>query len=172
MARIQSGHPARGALSIETDVDLEQQPTSSPSANVNGARYAQFFRADPAVSGAQEQLPSALDIPGPNPSDWANPRFLFVTPSLNTTQPGGLFAVPPSPPGAAAGASTGTVGSGKKKAQVFALPNMFLASSEKGWISNKASSGTTASKTRGVGGHVTQVPGSSVMLSLTVEEDQ
>lgn len=71
-----------------------------------------------------EKSPSSnfqpLDIPGPDPSVWATPRFLFLstedssssTPSSNST-------------------STDTK---TKKKQVMALPNMFVAASEKGWI--------------------------------------
>ncbi|KDN53475.1 hypothetical protein K437DRAFT_265833 [Tilletiaria anomala UBC 951] len=169
LARILSGSPSRGSLSLDTDVELESAFGSMPTRE-NAKRYVQFYQADPSTT--RVQFPSALDIPGLNPSDWASPRFLFLTPSLNTLESGG-----PSGLGQQEGQAPGQAT--KRKTQVLALPNMFVAASERGWISRSRSlargcegieTSDTALQQQQQQAHVTNVPGSSVMLSLVVQE--
>jgi hypothetical protein len=157
LARILSGHPSRGSLSVDTDVELGPSGSSTSAESPERPGYVQFYQADPELSAVQ--LPSALDIPGPNPGEWAAPRFLFLTPSLNTLESQAEAAPTSSTEG----------GDGKnKKAQVLALPNMFVVASDRGWISRKAPS---KAMKKGEQGKSTNVPGSSVMLSLVVEDE-
>ncbi len=170
MARILSGHPSRGSLSVETDVDLEplsaEDGGSATQQKQAREQYVQFYREDPELRLAQ--FPSALDIPGPNPGEWASPRFLFVTPSNNTTEDYAQHAAA----AAAAAEAQEAKGKGKAKAQVLALPNMFIAASDRGWVERRSAAAPAGSIVRGVEqGKVTNVPGSSVMLSLVLENE-
>lgn len=134
LAQILSGHPSRGTLSIDTEVELGPGP-GQPQGTMK--TYAQFFQIDPAFLSKNKQggeevkaevkliSPSAIEIPGPDPSVWVTPRFLFLSlPASNEDLP-----------------KANQAGVGKKEAggkhQVMALPNLFVAASERGWIAGK-----------------------------------
>ncbi|CBQ72650.1 conserved hypothetical protein [Sporisorium reilianum SRZ2] len=132
LAQILSGHPSRGTLSVETQVELGPGP-GQPQGTMK--TYAQFYQIDPAfVSRSQTQgdqvkaeikliSPSAIEIPGADPSVWLTPRFLFLSlPASNEDRPK-ADQVQPAKQG------------GKHK--VMALPNLFVAASERGWIAGK-----------------------------------
>lgn len=131
LAQILSGHPSRGTLSVETQVELGPG-AGQPQGTMK--TYAQFYQIDPAFlskakKGGEEVRaevklisPSAIEIPGPDPSVWVTPRFLFLSlPASNDEQPK-IDQV--------------TQGKGGKH-QVMALPNLFIAASERGWIAGK-----------------------------------
>ena len=131
VAQILSGHPSRGTLSIDTQVELGPGP-GQPQGTMK--TYAQFYQIDPAfVSQSKTQAddiraeiklisPSAIDIPGADPTVWRTPRFLFLSlPASNQDRP-----------------KTDHVQTKQgKKHQVMALPNLFVAASERGWIAGK-----------------------------------
>lgn len=132
LAQILSGHPSRGTLSIDTQVELGPGP-GQPQGTMK--TYAQFYQIDPAfVSKSKKEgdqvkaevkliSPSAIEIPGPDPSVWVTPRFLFLSlPPSNEDLP-----------------KVDEVQQGKQggKHQVMALPNLFIAASERGWIAGK-----------------------------------
>ncbi|SOV05990.1 uncharacterized protein UDID_03496 [Ustilago sp. UG-2017a] len=137
LSQILSGHPSRGTLSIDTEVELGPGP-GQPQGTMK--TYAQFYQIDPAFllkhkKGGEEVKaevklisPSAIEIPGPDPSVWVTPRFLFLSlPASNEDLPK---------------ADQANNGAGKKqggggKHQVMALPNLFIAASERGWIAGK-----------------------------------
>ena len=133
LAQILSGHPSRGTLSIDTQLELGPG-AGEPQGTMK--TYAQFLQIDPAsVSRAHkdgEQVkaelklvsPSAIEIPGRQPSVWLTPRFLFLT--LPAAEQQEL----PSRHEAK------QVNKGGKH-QVMALPNLFIAASERGWIAGK-----------------------------------
>ena len=133
LAQILSGHPSRGTISIDTQVELGPG-AGQPQGTMK--TYAQFFQIDPAFVSRGKQdgeevkaevkllSPSAIEIPGPDPSVWVTPRFLFLSlPASNESMPK-LEEV------------TGSKGKGGKH-QVMALPNLFVAASERGWIAGK-----------------------------------
>lgn len=142
LAQILSGHPSRGTLSVDTQVELGPGP-GQPQGTMK--TYAQFYQIDPALVStaaptgdevsAQVKLlsPSAIEIPGPDPSAWVTPRFLFLSlPASNDQRP------KPEQPKPA---------QGKVKHQVMALPNLFVAASERGWIAGKGQSVTDSRQT-------------------------
>ncbi|TKY86139.1 hypothetical protein EX895_004964 [Sporisorium graminicola] len=132
LAQILSGHPSRGTLSIDTQVELGPGP-GQPQGTMK--TYAQFYQIDPAFASrskphgdedkAEIKLvrPSAIEIPGADPSVWLTPRFLFLSlPASNEDLP-----------------KSDQVHHGKQggKHQVMALPNLFIAASERGWIAGR-----------------------------------
>lgn len=132
LAQILSGHPSRGTLSIDTQVELGPGP-GQPQGTMK--TYAQFYQIDPAfVSRSKRQgdevkadvkliSPSAIEIPGADPSVWLTPRFLFLSlPASNEDLP-------------KADQVQQIKQGGKHK--VMALPNLFIAASERGWIAGK-----------------------------------
>ncbi|GAK65370.1 uncharacterized protein PAN0_008c3587 [Moesziomyces antarcticus] len=142
LAQILSGHPSRGTLSVDTQVELGPGP-GQPQGTMK--TYAQFYQIDPALVStsaptgdevsAQVKLlsPSAIEIPGPDPSVWVTPRFLFLSlPVSNEQRP------KPDQPKPA---------QGKVKHQVMALPNLFVAASERGWIAGKGQTATDSRQT-------------------------
>ncbi|SPO27461.1 uncharacterized protein UTRI_10578 [Ustilago trichophora] len=131
LAQILSGHPSRGTLSVDTQVELGPGP-GQPQGTMK--TYAQFYQIDPAfVSKSKKEgdevkaeikliSPSAIEIPGPDPSVWVTPRFLFLSlPASNQVLP-------------KVDQMNQTKGG---KHQVMALPNLFIAASERGWIAGK-----------------------------------
>ena len=134
LAQILSGHPSRGTLSVDTQVELGPGP-GRPQGTMK--TYAQFYQIDPAFvsasrAGGGEKVkaevkllsPSAIEIPGPDPSVWVTPRFLFLSlPASNDDRP------------KAVDSSNAAKKGGKH--QVMALPNLFIAASERGWIAGK-----------------------------------
>lgn len=142
LAQILSGHPSRGTLSVDTQVELGPGP-GHPQGTMK--TYAQFYQIDPALVStsaptgdevsAQVKLlsPSAIEIPGPDPSVWVTPRFLFLSlPASNDQRP-----KPDQPKPAQE----------KVKHQVMALPNLFVAASERGWIAGKGQTATDSRQT-------------------------
>lgn len=134
LAQILSGHPSRGTLSIDTQVELGPGP-GRPQGTMK--TYAQFYQIDPAfvsrskTHGDQVKAdiklisPSAIEIPGADPSVWLTPRFLFLSsPASNEDL-------------AKADQEQHTKQGGQH--QVMALPNLFIAASERGWIAGKGS---------------------------------
>ncbi|SPO27117.1 uncharacterized protein UTRI_10578_B [Ustilago trichophora] len=132
LAQILSGHPSRGTLSVDTQVELGPGP-GQPQGTMK--TYAQFYQIDPSFVSKSKQgggevkaevkliSPSAIEIPGPDPSVWVTPRFLFLSlPASNEDLP-----------------KMDQVHQVKKggKHQVMALPNLFIAASERGWIAGK-----------------------------------
>lgn len=129
LAQILSGHPSRGTLSIDTQIELGPG-AGQPQGTMK--TYAQFYQIDPAFASrssaqgdrvkAEVKLisPSSIEIPGPDPSVWLTPRFLFLSlPASNEDLP-----------------KVHEVKQGGKH-QVMALPNLFVAASERGWIAGK-----------------------------------
>ncbi|EST04732.1 hypothetical protein PSEUBRA_006015 [Kalmanozyma brasiliensis GHG001] len=124
LAQILSGHPSRGTLSIDTQVELGPGP-GQPQGTMK--TYAQFYQIDPAFASKGNEVtaelkllsPSAIEIPGPDPSVWVTPRFLFLSLPVSNEQLPKVHEVK------------------KGKHQVMALPNLFIAASERGWIAGK-----------------------------------
>lgn len=129
LAQILSGHPSRGTLSIDTQIELGPGP-GQPQGTMK--TYAQFYQVDPAFvlrsNKHAEQVkaevkllnPTSIEIPGPDPSVWLTPRFLFLSlPAWNEDL-----------------RKAREVKQGGKH-QVMALPNLFIAASERGWIAGK-----------------------------------
>ncbi|PWN25974.1 hypothetical protein BDZ90DRAFT_233573 [Jaminaea rosea] len=115
VSRILSGHPGRGTLSLETDLDLsEGGAMEDPIAGLGtkrGELWIQFFKQ----VGDERGQHHVIDVPGSDLGAWALPRFLFVA-ALATEA-----AAPTS-----AAASAPEAGAKQQKARVHALPNVFL----------------------------------------------
>ncbi|SNX85541.1 uncharacterized protein MEPE_04250 [Melanopsichium pennsylvanicum] len=138
LAPILSGHPNRGTLSIDTQVELGPGP-GRPQGTMK--TYAQFYQIDASFVSRHKAdgehvkadlklvSPSAIEIPGPDPSVWVTPRFLFLSlPASNDELPK-VDQVNL--------AAEGDKKDAGKKHQVMALPNLFIAASERGWIAGK-----------------------------------
>ncbi|WFC98357.1 hypothetical protein MYAM1_001084 [Malassezia yamatoensis] len=108
LAKIASGHPMRGTLSLETDTELGKRTGSHQD---SGRRYVQFYRPAPtqplSLQGQRNQA-----------------RFVFLTYPGDSKQ-----QVSPDP--AAEWAVDHTDGATE-------LPNVFLAGSEQGWFARNS----------------------------------
>lgn len=121
VSRILSGHPGRGTLSLETDLDLAEGKRSGgevdPIATLGEEKekeelWIQFFKQVPPSPRRKEQY-TVIDVPGPDLGAWALPRFLFVSTTATSSS--------------ASSSSSQEVAAGtKEKARVHALPNVFL----------------------------------------------
>ncbi|CAO1625183.1 unnamed protein product [Sympodiomycopsis kandeliae] len=107
--KILSGHPSRGTISLDTDLELS---TGLESVSSDQKIYLEFFKASSTPSI------TPLEIPGKDLSAWRLPRFLFLT----------------SPP-----SNTTSQEEEKGKAAVHALPNLFVLASENGVLSRDPS---------------------------------
>ncbi|PWY99101.1 LOW QUALITY PROTEIN: hypothetical protein BCV70DRAFT_212470 [Testicularia cyperi] len=127
---ILSGHPSRGTLSIDTQVDLGPGPGNEQGTMNTSACTP---RAPSALTISKLAQPSPIEIPGPNPSDWITPRFLFL--ALPTSSDAASSASAQSSQSQQSGNASN--GNKQQKHKVMALPNLFVAASERGWIAGK-----------------------------------
>ncbi|PWN48377.1 hypothetical protein IE53DRAFT_389426 [Violaceomyces palustris] len=146
LAQILSGHPSRGTLSLDTQVELGPRPggregenlarnlDASPTKVGGNGLFAQFLEKRSDTAAPSSNRPSALEIPGPDPKVWSSPRFLFLTLPPSTSEQAAAAATAPK---VQAEAESGKSKAAMTKHQVFALPNLFIAASEKGWIAGK-----------------------------------
>ena len=137
LAQILSGAPSRGTISLDTDAELGTGPSREQAAT-SPSTYVQFLERETASE------PSAIEIPGPDPTAWATPRFMFLALSPQSER---QFSLEKS-----------------GKHQVMALPNLFLAASERGWLAGKGNSATKSDKPNQ---NVLNTDGSSI-VSCTV----
>ncbi|KAE8244756.1 hypothetical protein A4X13_0g6294 [Tilletia indica] len=133
IAPLLSGAPSRGTLSLDTETDLGPGPGKFNQAGEDLGLYVQFFyrpksrkTAESSSTHTSASTLQPLSIPGPDPTIWAMPRFLFLTlPSTWAEHASETTARK----NAALEASTEV-----RKPKVMALPNLFVAVSEKGWV--------------------------------------
>ncbi|EPQ30322.1 uncharacterized protein PFL1_01848 [Pseudozyma flocculosa PF-1] len=172
---ILSGHPSRGTLSVETEVDLGPGPRGEQGSM---KIFAQFFHHPPAPVGASnsgdEGKVEAIEIPGPDASVWTSPRYLFLTSPPYGDSANAATAAAPAAKAAGDEAKKGNH-------QVFALPNLFIAASEKGWIAGRGAAGPSADQDAALqGGSINlrrdgssivecRIPKARVVLSLRGE---
>lgn len=125
LSRIQSGHPGRGTVSLETDLDLLTGP-GEPSAGATSSKYfLEFYQHVPDAGDSEAAI---IELPGPDMGAWALPRFLFV----NTPEP--EHAAPTEDE------NKGQQAEPKKvKPQVHALPNLFVLPSSGGGLLQRQS---------------------------------
>lgn len=142
-ARILSGHPSRGTISLDTDLELDTGLNNTPVAAVTEGTspklYLEFYQlVDTAVT--------PLEIPGKDLSAWRLPRFLFINDQSHAAGAGEAEqARGYTPPDKKKPSQThqqqqsaqddkASAASAEKPA-VHTLPNVFVLSSENGMIS-------------------------------------
>ncbi|KAK0520441.1 hypothetical protein OC834_007035, partial [Tilletia horrida] len=129
-----------------------RRPTPPPPSSP-----AETQSVPPPTASASASLLTPLSIPGPDPSLWAMPRFLFLTlPHAWAEHASAVMAAASRAREARearmmqahahAGEREGPEGEQKKggKARVMALPNLFVAASERGWVGKDAARGAHA----------------------------
>ncbi|KAK0545122.1 hypothetical protein OC846_005799 [Tilletia horrida] len=134
LAPLLSGAPSRGTLSLDTEVDLGPGPGVFRPAGQDSGLYVQFFyREQKSTRDSPPVSASTLDpisIPGPDPSVWAMPRFMFLALPSSWSE----HATTTLMAAAAAAASSGSNSDKTSKPKVMALPNLFVAASDRGWV--------------------------------------
>lgn len=122
LSRILSGHPGRGTVSLDTDLEL--------SIEEGEEMYLEFYQRvnqeqQPSTPASDDQV--IISIPGKDLGAWALPRFLFVN------VPASADANSTTPESSRSKDAEGKAAA--KKPQVHALPNLFvLPSSEPGLL--------------------------------------
>ncbi|KAL9933518.1 hypothetical protein V8E36_007694 [Tilletia maclaganii] len=186
LAPLLSGAPSRGTLSLDTEADLGPGPGVFPetegsgSSDPLGLSVAFFYRAESGSDSTPSASASSLSpvsIPGPDPSVWAMPRFLFLTlPPAWAEHASSVTAAAAAesevdakgPQGA--GTSTATEDKQKKKPKVMALPNLFVAASERGWVGKDSASASPDDKSASSRASSAASSNSSSSISTVVPE--
>ncbi|CAO1634489.1 unnamed protein product [Parajaminaea phylloscopi] len=133
LTRILSGHPGRGTISLDTDLDLSSKSSAASELYVSFHQYAPEQSTDGPEKSTNSGRESATDagkaiieLPGPDMGAWALPRFLFVS--------------TPEPVAAREGTSSAKTSTDTKaKPQVHALPNLFVLPSSGGGLLQRQS---------------------------------
>lgn len=121
VSRILSGHPGRGTVSLDTDLELDAGLENSNDAE--GEFYLEFYQ-NTQPEGASSDLVEAIPIPGEDLAAWRLPRFLFLNTQETSQQ---------------AASVDSNKSKDKKKPAVHALPNLFVLGSEAGFVSRDPS---------------------------------